>query len=242
MCTVTWLTRDGGYELFCNRDEKLTRGRGLGPRLWYRDGVRFLAPVDGDSGGTWIGVNEHGLAMSLLNGENPRGAASRSRGMVIPALMSARSVRDAVQAAAADDWSAYSAFTLLVLQTDEPASVIRWDGGERRIYTEAWDLMPLTSSSFDPQGVAFQRQQEFARLSPTESAALHRFHASHHSEPGPYSVCMHREDARTVSFSHVKVSRAGAEFHYLPDSPCGRSQGINRIERRMFWRNDSIAA
>jgi hypothetical protein len=31
---------------------------------------------------------------------------------------------------------------------------------------------------------------------------------------------MHRADARTVSFSWVRVTDAGVEFFYAPDAPC----------------------
>ena len=67
MCTVSWLRQSNGYQLFCNRDEKRTRRPSSGPQLLVRDGVRFLAPIDADFGGTWIAVNEFGLSLVLVN-------------------------------------------------------------------------------------------------------------------------------------------------------------------------------
>ena len=67
MCTVTWLERDGCYDLFCSRDELRTRGAALAPRLHPTAGGRFLAPVDSDGGGTWIAVNDRGVGLCLLN-------------------------------------------------------------------------------------------------------------------------------------------------------------------------------
>ncbi len=69
MCTVSWLHDEiGGYQILCNRDEKYTRGRASAPRIETRNGMRYLAPIDSDSGGTWILTNELGITLCLLNG------------------------------------------------------------------------------------------------------------------------------------------------------------------------------
>ena len=46
------------------------------------------------------------------------------------------------------------------------------------------------------------------------------YHRSHHPERGPYSPCMHRPDAKTVSYSEVTVSDEQVCFRYRPLSPC----------------------
>jgi len=46
MCTVSWIHDSDGYEVLCNRDEKLTRQPALPPQIRERDGIRYLAPVD----------------------------------------------------------------------------------------------------------------------------------------------------------------------------------------------------
>src|SRR5581483_2262018 len=67
MCTVSWLHTTEGYELFCNRDEQRARAAAWPPRVRERRGVRFIAPIDGASGGAWLGVNQFGLTLCLLN-------------------------------------------------------------------------------------------------------------------------------------------------------------------------------
>ena len=52
MCTVSWLHTPNGYQLLCNRDERHTRKPGLGPMIRNPAGVRVIAPVDGDLGGS----------------------------------------------------------------------------------------------------------------------------------------------------------------------------------------------
>src|SRR4051812_12860136 len=97
MCTLVLLQRPG--ELLAvsgNRNELLARPAS-GPRL--HDGI--LAPRDELAGGTWLGLNRHGLFVCVTN---RRGAmvdpARKSRGLlVIEALQaqSARGLREALQ-------------------------------------------------------------------------------------------------------------------------------------------------
>ena len=55
------------YHLFFNCDELRTRGPALPPRMHEARGLRFLAPIDTDAGGSWLGVNELGLSIGLVN-------------------------------------------------------------------------------------------------------------------------------------------------------------------------------
>lgn len=50
-----------------NRDELHSRGTASPPTVRARDGVRVVAPIDADGGGTWIAANDHGLCVCLLN-------------------------------------------------------------------------------------------------------------------------------------------------------------------------------
>jgi uncharacterized protein with NRDE domain len=91
MCTVSWIHQDGGYQLLCNRDERCARKPALPPRLQGRGEVRFIAPVDGEHGGSWIGVNQFGLSLCLLNRYQDRERETTepmvSRGLVLLELL-----------------------------------------------------------------------------------------------------------------------------------------------------------
>jgi Transport and Golgi organisation 2 len=218
MCTVTWLHDDDGYQLFCNRDEKLSRAPALPPRMHERNGVRYVAPVDGNFGGAWIGANEFGVSICLLNGVT-RGGGVRSRGLLLPELLSAASVAD-VQSRVEDmDLLPYSPFTLAVLEPGQHTSVIEWDGLEKVIVPAGDRYLPLVSSSFDPEGVRRRRCEEFARrldaAGRLDASVLFAFHASRGRQADAYSTWMHRSDARTVSFSWIRVNGAAVEFLYI---------------------------
>lgn len=56
-----------GFRVAFNRDESRRRPAGLPPVARVYGPRRALHPVDPVSGGTWIGVNDAGLALALLN-------------------------------------------------------------------------------------------------------------------------------------------------------------------------------
>lgn len=237
MCTVTWVHDDCGYQLFCNRDEKLTRGVANPPGLSLRDGISFLAPQDADFGGTWISVNEFGVSVCLLNGAiamdqgNSAGPSARrlkSRGLLLVGLAAAESIAAVSALVSKADLFAYAPFTLAVLERSNRSAVIEWNGFAKAISTADEPQLPLTSSSFDTDGVRSERRREYRRhvkLEKPDAGALLKFHRSHRMQPGAYSICMHRPDAETVSFSRITVTRAAAEFFYSPAAPCRQVPG-----------------
>ena len=97
MCTASWLTRPGGYELFFNRDERRSRARGLPPRESALRGVRYLAPIDLACGGSWIASNELGVTLCLLNrypDPHPPDAPTSSRGLIVLGMADAAGAED----------------------------------------------------------------------------------------------------------------------------------------------------
>jgi hypothetical protein len=223
MCTVSWSHEShGGYQLFCNRDEKRTRKDAIEPRLHRVGGTQCIAPLDGDFGGTWIGVNELGVSVCLLNRYGvPRGRVSR--GLLVLEVLGSATAADAVQSAVTRDLAQFSPFTLLALEPGRPAALCIWDGVLSRILTNADSFVPLVSSSLDQRGAEQARKRAFEQAESLES-----FHRDHLDGASAYSPCMHREDAETVSFSRVHVSRSQISLAYSPAPPCRRVPPVTR--------------
>ena len=235
MCTVSWLYRDGGYDVLCNRDEKKTRGSAIAPQIRESGDSRFAAPVDSDHGGSWLSVNEHGLTLCLLNAGPAiakRLIGARSRGLV---LMDVAGCSSADEVQKQIDPSNTLPFTLAVFDPCHSTALFRWNGSELARQDQSRQTGLLVSSSFDPERVSARRTAEFRRqVQPAPTlAGLHNFHCSHGDGPSAYSTCMHRADARTVSFSWVRVDPARASLFYAPDSPCrwptGTSVELSRL-------------
>ena len=237
MCTVSWVHNNRGYQLLCNRDEKLTRKPAIAPRLAVRDGIGALAPIDGDFGGSWIGVNEFGVSVCLLNGanlterEHHSPLEPRSRGLFLLELLPLASVTAICERVREDDLAAFPPFTVVALETGRPTALIEWSGLRKSVHVQAGQHSMLTSSSFDTETVRKRRQHEYARATqPLE------FHYSHGSSASAYSPCMHRPDATTVSFSWIRVSELVATFYYAPGAPCQQVAGVSQklLRRPVF--------
>jgi uncharacterized protein with NRDE domain len=227
MCTVSWLHHANGYVLLCNRDERHTRKPALGPRISQRNGVSFIAPEDGDHGGSWVGVNHFGLTLCLLNryGEYPESPGSfTSRGLLLTDLLDCKAGQHVQQQLNAVNLEQFRPLTMAVLASDEPAMLIDWTGRELLVQPNAEGYMPLTSSSLQELNAVGRRREYFQQLvseaGKLDAELLDRFHRSHVPLRGPYSVCMHREDAATVSLSALTVTREIIEFIYHGSSPC----------------------
>src|SRR6185295_1087684 len=155
MCTVSWIHDKDGYQLLCNRDEKLTRKSAQEPRLAVRYGTRFLAPVDGDFGGTWIATNEFGVSVCLLNGpyltnsEIHAAAPGRSRGLLLLDLIPLASVAAICNRLRETDLFAFGPFTLAALGPGRPVAILEWDRSKKTLRFEGAERFMLTSSSFD---------------------------------------------------------------------------------------------
>ena len=230
MCTVSWIHDEDGYQLLCNRDEKLTRKSALEPRLAIRDSTRFLAPLDGDFGGTWIATNELGVSVCLLNGASLTGseihaaAPGRSRGLLVLDLIPLASVASICNRLRETDLSTFASFMLAALEPGRPVAILEWDGSKKTLLHEAADRFMLTSSSFDSEEVRRSRHEGYGHVHDAEE--LFAFHRSHSPARGAYSTCMHRADAETVSFSWIQVTREETDFFYTPGAPCKKLPGV----------------
>ena len=233
MCTVSWLRRPAGYVLLCNRDERHTRQPAASPRVGERHGISFIAPADGDHGGTWIGVNQFGLTLCLLNrygdAHSRTATTFTSRGLLLTELLDCEGGQQTYERVEASDLEQFQPFTMTILTANEAALVLDWTGRDCLVRQADESQTSLTSSSLQEPQIGERRREQFQKMLREagnydtvldDTERLWQFHRSHLPERGPYSVCMHREDAATVSLSAVTVTREVIEFVYHPGSPC----------------------
>jgi hypothetical protein len=118
VCTVVLLIRPGHawpLVLAANRDERLNRAWDPpGPHWPDRPGV--IAGRDRTAGGTWMGVNRHGVAAAVLNRQGSLGPAAgkRSRGELPLLSLAHPSAGEAAAAIAALDAGGWRSFNLVV--------------------------------------------------------------------------------------------------------------------------------
>lgn len=219
MCTVSIIERPGGYRLVTNRDVSRDRAEATEP-AWRElsGGVQACWPTDPDGGGTWVGVNDRGLVLCLLNRnlEPPPepDPAWRSRGGLIPRLLAAASGPRAIEALVDAGDPACAPFRLVAADAAP--------GGGVRVVEAVYELGAVgvvehpSGSAFRPvcwasSGLGDSKVQarlplfaEMVARDPT-APAQDAFHRHRWDDRPELSVLMARPDARTVSITAVEV-------------------------------------
>jgi hypothetical protein len=237
MCTLTVVIRNETYIMAMNRDEKIARGTGFPPEVYELEGAKAIFPGDGD-GGTWFATNEYGIALALLNWNDVTPHSiddkTRSRGRVIPALIDSRSLSDLHAVFDVSNFDGMMPFRLVgVFPSEQEIWEWRWDSKQLGFKAHLWDLRHWFSSSLSDDRAESLRGTT-CRDAQHESDAgsvpwLRRLHASHAGGPGPFSLCVHRNDVRTLSYSEVMVTPTSVQMGHFQGSPCTMTQ-IHPIE------------
>jgi hypothetical protein len=237
MCTVTVVPARETIRLACNRDELRSRPAALPPRI-QQFGPRWaVLPVDPTSGGTWVAVNDVGLALALLNVNATKGpsatpAAPQSRGKIIPALLHAETPVSAAFSALRLDPAQYAPFRLLLVNRREGVAV-HSDGTRIRLVWRIGLMSPqlFTSSGLGDQMVEVPRRQLFDQLFDPPGDRLAQqdaFHRHRWPDRPHLSVCMDRQDARTVSHTVVCLGPDRVTLTYHPDAPDRPAEAVAR--------------
>lgn len=228
MCSVTFWPTDAGYRLAMNRDELRSRAPGLPPAQEVVGARRVVHPRD-PAGGTWISLNDLGVTFALLNWYAVTSRASLpavSRGEVVLALRSSASAAEAGERLRSMNLARVNPFRLLGFDPAAPEiREWRWDLASLTEEVRSWAPTFWASSGHDEPGAQRERTATFERWRTRHEAGswewLRRLHGSHETERGPYSVCMHRADATTVSYTEVQVEHGESALRYHAGAPCG---------------------
>jgi hypothetical protein len=227
MCTVTFSPRRHRYALAMNRDEKLGRIAGLSPAKKIIHGCKVLSPSE-PGGGTWISLNDRGVTFALINwyAITARVKSERvSRGRVVNAVGVLDSPASASLILEKLPLKKINPFRLIGIfpETNEIAEW-RWDLKKLVRKKHRWQSQQWISSGFDEPAAQRIRGETFRRALNLKSAGsldwLRRLHRSHAPSAGPFSICMHRADAATVSCTEVAVAPNRAVMRHHAGAPC----------------------
>jgi len=237
MCTVSLIRvpptgrAAGGYvRLASNRDESRQRPTALPPQIRHAGERQIVMPVDPTSDGTWIAVNDAGIAATLLNiypkpGDptvRAKDPSLRSRGEIIPSLLAHSTIAEVRESLREIDVRQYPGFRL-VITDGEHLLTCRSEEGELSETLEPWDGQPMmwASSGLGDEIVDGPRRALFDRtlaLSP-DADAQDEYHRADDREASHLAVCMSRPDAHTVSYTFVEITEARVELAYFDAPP-----------------------
>jgi uncharacterized protein with NRDE domain len=231
---------DDNYPLLvaANRDEHYDRPSAapqvlLGPH-------KILAGRDLRVGGTWLGVNEHGLVVGILNrrlnGVEPTRTSARSRGLLCMDLLALRSASDGRDFIAAHDQQ-YNPFT--VMFADRDAAFVAYNVGPELITRPLDRSLHVFSSAaeVDLHSIKADRAREkFARalvgqdadhfrtadwIAPLQPVLSDHSLDNASADPGD-AICVHRDSSGTVSSSIIAYSLSASRFEmfHCAGPPC----------------------
>jgi len=219
-----------------NRDEALDRPSSTPDRLWSTPWI--VGGQDLLAGGTWFGINEHGLVVGILNRHStvPPNPRCRSRGLLCLDALKHTSASTARQFVLAQEADHYNPFSLVV--ADRSAAYVLFPDNHT---VQARRLAPgvhmLTNR--DPNDRACPRIaraiDHFLRLSPpaftpfepthlsTLFAQLHHLLSSHALTPDPREgLCLHLDGYGTCSSTLLAYTPQERRYtyHFSPGPPC----------------------
>jgi hypothetical protein len=118
MCTVVTLFRpDHAWPVFlaANRDERIDRAWDP-PDYWWPDVPDAIGGRDRTAGGTWMGVNSHGITAAVLNRPGSLGPANgkRSRGELPLIALAEATLEAAVRAITRQNAGQWRGFNLVI--------------------------------------------------------------------------------------------------------------------------------
>ncbi|RRJ30262.1 NRDE family protein [Halocatena pleomorpha] len=239
MCTliIAWQVFEGTPILLgANRDELYDRPSHP-PRIIDRD-PQVLAPIDDESGGTWIGYNEAGVVAAITNGWVDADLDDdRSRGLLVRDALEQQEATAACRTIERElDARSYNAFNLLVAD-ENSALLIEYDGhpsvstlspGVHVImnagYNTEYDILSARPEASRQQAENGRRLYEHLQPRPSESAQGWHERAANALSDHECGVCIHGDDFGTRSSSLIRVDneeqRFSDQYAFADGPPC----------------------
>jgi uncharacterized protein with NRDE domain len=240
MCTLAIYFRMTDHYpvvIAANRDDFLERPATKPSTLWEKPHV--VGGKDLRAGGTWLGVNEHGIVAGLLNRrtEDTPNPEARSRGLLCLDALKCRTAREAADFAGRERAQDYNPFNLLIASRDgafvaynriDSIEVVELKTGFHLLTNiDANDFeCPRISASYGKfaelgNDVGFRRDPILRRVQ------LGRLLADHNTQLDPRSgrpnsICLHLDNYGTRSSSQIFVGedRDDIEHYFAPGPPC----------------------
>ena len=217
-----------GLLVVANREESPRRPSSPVKRRESPGGTPWLGGIDRQAGGTWLGLNAHGLVVAVTNRSiDTPPERPRSRGLLCRDLLDCRSVDEGTErcldALAAD---VYDGMNIAVMSGE--TGIVIEAAGEPRLAAIEPGFTCLTNGLPDEPGDprivrVYHEIAEIEILSPrSDWVEWSRRLCGRHAEAGGAALCRHEPDHQTVSAAVISLAddldRVG--YHAADGPPC----------------------
>jgi Transport and Golgi organisation 2 len=237
MCTLSFLPTGQGYVVAMNRDERISRVAALPPAI-FSISAGFAAYPHEPGGGTWIAANDSQITLALLNwndvGNTRKMRKLQSRGSLIPRLIGESALSAVRSGLSVIPLAGMLPFRLVgISQRETLVREWRWDSFSLQQVEQPWSPRHWFSSSLSDAAAERERGKACRDAwRDIPSGTLHwlrRLHASHGTSPGPFSMCVHRDDAATVSYTEIICARTAVHMGYRAGHACAKPELDSQI-------------
>lgn len=231
MCTLVALHRctpDAFLWIAANRDEYLDRAA-EGPSLREGRSGPVIAPLDRRAGGTWWGLNAHGVFAAITNRPTRTlDPSRRSRGQLVLDALSHDSAQAATAALAAVGRDLYNPFNLFVADARDAAAIVY--EGTPRVMTLAPGVHVIGNA--DPNAREVEKIRRTIERAEAVAAGpagaivdgLAAICRSHEAGDDPLaSTCVHRGGYGTRSSTLLRLGEGGDLLRHADGPPCTSS-------------------
>ncbi|WP_432455530.1 MULTISPECIES: NRDE family protein [unclassified Agarivorans] len=239
MCTLSLIRLPQQLVITMNRDEARTRHE-AGLIQHSICNTQLLYPRDAQAGGSWFGVNNHGVTLALLNRyQDPQHSDAPSRGTIIPQALNVGAAEALEEHLTNQDYRDYNPFDLLMM-SPHLCQHYRWNGQQLSTSPVTQKALLFSSSALDTKRIIAKRQQYFAQWWQSQeenlkqnaeqlaNGVLQAVHLQQGKQPNE-SVLMDRQDAHSKSICQVVLGRKNLNFNYYPENSLAhwRNQAAN---------------
>ncbi|MFI5314634.1 MAG: NRDE family protein [Myxococcota bacterium] len=233
MCTLILLDRVAPQipvVAAANRDEFYARPAAPPARFSAIDGrPAFVAPQDLDAGGTWMGVNAHGVFVGLTNRPvAAKPAAARSRGLLVLDALAQSSAAGVAEEAERQRGERYAPFNLLASDGRETWLIRRGEDGRQLQRALGPGVHVICNRDpDDPSSTKVRRIEgllgDVDVCSAPEQLASQLFEVlgAHPAGSNPFeNPCVHSAEYGTRSSSVLLLGPSHSGYWYADGAPC----------------------
>ena len=233
MCTVVFIPGKHNNCFASLRDENPERPRAQIPAIIRNDGVKYLSPIDSLAGGTWIGANELGVIIILLNGgfknHERKNNYAKSRGLIVSELLQSK--------VPVIDWSIMEMTNIepytIIVWVDKMLFQLVWDGENKHRITLDIDKPHIWSSATLYDTKAKNKREELFQNWISQNPAvskvtLLKFFKNFNDSQNGFMVNRNSK-IETLNYSFIEINSMGECLMYYYDLKTygAHSQAIN---------------
>jgi hypothetical protein len=218
MCTVVYIPNNKKILFASLRDESPARTRAMAADIYTKGDISFLSPKDPVGGGTWIGANNSGNTIILLNGgfeNHPRkDKYLKSRGVIVSELLA---IASPIEKWEHINMEGIEPFTLIIWSNAVLFQLV-WDGIKKykiiqdKTIPHIWSSSTLYNAAIKKYREELFRQWIAEEPFVSKLSVLNFFKTFTNAQNG---FIMNRDEKiKTLSYTSIEISNNNTTMSY----------------------------